>query len=183
MKSSSIVLNAPSWFAPRQWWRKGLESRYHFSELLVRWTCPCRSLVIYINVVVFTLLVQDSHFRSMIDLRTVLKQTCPSEKVLSHLLMNRAINMFVTLSTKLVTRGFGLNVRRRLDWVQHVRCTYDTDSQSVRTCVVGWEKLRHLATVRLTYNDRVVAENRFRNEIQIGPMQQVMKWQIKIKMV
>ena len=47
--------------------------------------------------------------------------------------------MLVTMSTEWVTRRFGLKVRRRLDWVRHLRCTYDTDSQSVLTCVVGWK--------------------------------------------
>ena len=46
-------------------------------------------------------------------------------------------SMFVTLSTEWVSREFGLNVRRRLDCVRHVRCTYDIHSQSARTCVIG----------------------------------------------
>ena len=59
--------------------------------------------------------------------------------------------IFVTLSTEWVTRVLCLNVRRRLDCVRHVRSTYDT-----RPCPVSahvrrlLEKLRHLASVRLT---------------------------------
>ena len=113
----------------------------------------------YINVVVFILLVQDSNF-CYLFLGVGLKQACPSEKIRSLLLMNRAIGLHISLNASWclsrcrqngVTRGFCLNVRRRLDCVRHVRCSYDT-----RPCPVSahvrrlLEKLRHLASVRLT---------------------------------
>ena len=47
---------------------------------------------IYINVVDFILLVQDSQVCSLF-LRPVLKQACPYEKMRSHLFMNRGINI------------------------------------------------------------------------------------------
>ena len=57
---------------------------------------------------------------SVIGLHPDLKRACPSEKIRSHVFMNRGIGpkhftkflMIFTLSTEWVTRGFGLNVRR-----------------------------------------------------------------------
>ena len=80
-------------------------------------------------------------------IRPVLKQACLSENILGYMFMNRAINISLNASclsscrqNGWVTEGFGLNVRRRLDCVRYVWCTYDTHSQSERTCVVGWQK-------------------------------------------
>ena len=59
---------------------------------------------------------------SVIGLHADLKRDCPSEKIRSHVFMNRGIGpkhltkflMIFTLSTEWVTRDFGLNMRRRL---------------------------------------------------------------------
>ena len=92
----------------------------------------------------------------------VLKQAdpgpSPSENILSHLFMNRAINISLDASCHVVDIMGDRRVRfkcatgdiQHLYCVRHVRYKYDTHSQSAGTCVVGWEKLRHLASVRLT---------------------------------
>ena len=64
---------------------------------------------------------------SVIGLHPDLKRACPSEKIRSHVFMNRGIRpkhftkflMIFKLLTEWVTRGFGLNVRRR-------RCVHGT---------------------------------------------------------
>ena len=62
---------------------------------------------------------------------------------------------FVMLSTEWVTRGFCLNVRRRLDCVRHMRCTYDWPFPVNAHVRRRLEKLRHLASGRLTCMQRV----------------------------
>ena len=80
-------------------------------------------------------------------------RACPSERFL-HTRVHESCNkhftvvMFVMLSTKWVTRGFGLNMRRRL-CVAHVAQVPHTFPVSAHVCRrLG--KLRHLASLRLT---------------------------------
>ena len=93
---------------------------------------------------------------SVIGLHPVLKRACPSEKIRpSHVFMNRAIN--ISLNSSWLPRGFGLNVRRRL---YAARTTH----------VHRWlEKLRHLASVRLTcmQSVRVLSLRRKRHSLGI----------------
>ena len=88
---------------------------------------------IYINVVVFILLVQDSHFCYLFlgGLFTPSSETSLSFWEDSFTPVHESCNKhftkcirFVTLSTEWVTRVFCLNVRRRLDCVRHVRCAH-----------------------------------------------------------
>ena len=101
-------------------------------------------MVHYYMEVFILLLVRILTFATCSSLiRPVLKQACPSERILSHLCMNRAINISLNTSFLSLCRQNGdTRVRAtagRLCAIRapHVRCTYDTHSQRARASSVG----------------------------------------------
>ena len=131
--------------------RASFQTISNFFCSIKTWSIYILMCLLYFSFRIITFAICSSLYT-----RPVLKQACPSEKIRSHLFMNRAINIslicisFVTLSTQWVIRGFCLNVRRRL---LCAACGLDMRhrpfpvSAHVRRRL---KKLRHLASVRLT---------------------------------